>query len=338
MPSDFNKLVYLLPKFSKKGYIAFMKTLHNSFSFDLSDAAKFRHHVLLHYYHYGWQSACNAFKVPKSTLYDWKKLYEQSGKRLDSLIPKSTRPFSLRQMTEDIRLVLFIKTMREDYGNLGKYKIKPFLDEYAKSLDIESYSIGKIGKIIKRRNYFFEAKKIKRKTRIKPLSQRVRKAPKEKTPGYIEMDSIIVYVLNRRYYFITAIDIVTKFAWCKLTSQLSSRQAKLVLEEIIKQYSQPIRVIQTDNGSEFMGEFHQQLKTKQINHEFIYPRSPKINAVVERFNRTIKEEFIERSNSLYYDMVLFNQKLTKYLNWYNQKRPHYSLNYQSPVKYLEEHY
>ena len=74
-----------------------------------------------------------------------------------------------------------------------------------------------------------------------------------------------------------------------------------------------------------------------LTHEFIYPRSPKINAVVERFNRTIKEEFINRCDSLYYDMVRFNQKLLKYLNWYNQKRPHYSLGYQSPVKYLENY-
>jgi transposase-like protein/preprotein translocase subunit Sss1 len=337
LPASFNKRIYILPKFSKKGYIAFMKTLHNSLTFDLSDEAKYRHHVLSHYYQYGWRSARDAFQIPKTTIYRWKKVYEQSAKSLDSLIPKSTRPHQTRTMTTDFRLELFIKSFRQEYGNISKYKIKPFLDEYAKSLSIKSYGCTKIGRIIKRRHYFFEAKKKKNKAKIKPLSQRIKRAPKEKVPGYIEMDSIVVYVIDKRYYFITAIDIVSKFAWCKLTTNLSSRQAKLALEEFINQYSTKIRAIQTDNGSEFMGEFHQYLKNQHINHELIYPRSPKINAVVERFNRTIKEEFIERSDYLYYDMIRFNHKLVKYLNWYNQKRPHYSLKYLSPVQYMEEH-
>ena len=337
MPADFNKVVYILPKFSRSKYIAFMKTLHNSLTFDLSDAAKYRHHVLLHCYKHGWKSTIDAFQIPKSTLYRWRKIYESSGKKLFSLIPKSTKPKRLREMTTDWRLEVFIKSLRQQYGNLSKYKIRIFLDEYAKELDLESYGCTKIGKIIKRRNYFFEGRKKKRKAKVKPLSQRVRKAPKEKTPGYIEMDSIVVYTPGRRYYFMTIIDIVTKFAWCKLTASLSSRQARLALEEFIQEYDCPLRAIQTDNGSEFLGRFHQYLDKKRITHEFIYPRSPKINAVIERFNRTIKEEFINRCDSLYYDMVVFNQKLVKYLNWYNQKRPHYSLGYQSPVKYLENY-
>ena len=315
-----------------------MKTLHNSLTFDLSDVAKYRHHVLTFYYRYGLKTTMEAFEVKKSTLYDWKRLYEESGKRLDSLIPKNTRPHRLRQMTTDWRLEVFIKQFREQYGNISKYKIKPFLDEYAKSLGIKSYGTTKIAKIIKRRNYFFEGKKRKKRRSIKPLSARLKKPPKETKPGYIEMDSITIWVVDRRIYFITAIDIVTKFAWCKLTTNLSSRQAKFVLKDFIKQYDYPLRTIQTDNGSEFLGEFHKYLKKININHELIYPRSPKINCVVERFNRTIQEEFIERTISFNYDMIKINQKLLKYLNWYNFKRPHHSLGLQSPVKYLEQKY
>ena len=59
-----------------------MKTLENSLAFDKSDPAKFRLHVLEHYYKYGWKPTVEAFKVGKSTLYDWKKQYEGSGKAL----------------------------------------------------------------------------------------------------------------------------------------------------------------------------------------------------------------------------------------------------------------
>jgi len=337
MPADFNKVVYLLPKFSKRDYAVFMKTLHNSLTFDVSDAAKYRHHVLLFYYKHGWKAAVDAFQLPKSTLYDWKKSYEKSGKQLTSLIPKSTRPRKLREMIIDWKLEVFIKSLRQQYGNLGKYKIKPFLDEYAQSLGLESYGNTKIGKIIKRRHYFFEGKTKRKKAKFKPLSARVKRSPKEKLPGYIEMDSITVYILSKRHYFVTAIDVVSKFAWCQLVNNLSSVKTKQVLQEFTKQYFYPLRAIQTDNGSEFLGEFQQYLEKINIIHQFIYPRSPKINAYIERFNRTIQEEFIERCDSIYYDRVKFNQDLIKYLTWYNTKRPHHSLGLVPPIKYLEQY-
>ncbi len=53
-----------------------------------------------------------------------------------------------------------------------------------------------------------------------------------------------------------------------------------------------IYTIQTDNGLEFLGDFDLYLKRKNIKHLFIYPRCPKINAYIERANRTLQEEFI----------------------------------------------
>lgn len=150
------------------------------------------------------------------------------------------------------------------------------------------------------------------------------------------MDSIIIYVLGQRYCFVTAIDIVTRFAWVKLTTNLSSRQAKLALIEFESQYKETLRAIQTDNGSEFLGEFDDYLIQVQIKHEFVYQKSPKVNGVVERFNRTIQEEFIQRNDEILYDTQKFNQKLQNYLTWYNTRRPHYSLGQIPPLQYLEK--
>ena len=130
------------------------------------------------------KSACDAYGVGKSTLHDRKKAYEASGKNKYSLVPKSTRPHHTRTMTLNPQLVEFIKAMRVEYGNLGRAKIKPFLDEYAKSIDVNSYATTKISTIVRRKNFFFERKK-KKKTR-KPLTSWVKRSPKEKSPGYIE--------------------------------------------------------------------------------------------------------------------------------------------------------
>jgi len=90
MPSDYNKKVYILPKLGWGNYNTLMKLISNSLRFDLSDPAKFRLHVLDHYYKYGWKSTIDAFGVAKSTLYDWRKVFITSKKQINSLVPKST--------------------------------------------------------------------------------------------------------------------------------------------------------------------------------------------------------------------------------------------------------
>ena len=48
--------------------------------------------------------------------------------------------------------------------------------------------------------------------------------------------------------------------------------------------------MQTDNGSEFLGELDRYLKEKGIEQYFSYPRTPKTNSNVERLIRSIEEE------------------------------------------------
>src|SRR3989344_2074553 len=329
------KLKYTLPKFTPGQYYALMVSFRNLHGFEENDVAKFRLMVLNHCYQFGWKAAVSAYRIKKSTLFDWKARFEKSGKKLSSLIPQSTKPLHSRRMTVDMRLLEFIKSMRKEYGAVSKYKLKPFLDEYAKSLGLSGYGLDKISKIIKRNRYFFETRP-RTKRRVKPLVLRLKKAPRQTTPGYVEMDSITLYVNNKKYYFVTAIDIVTKFAWCKLTTSLSSRSAKKALIEFMAQYPYPIREVQTDNGHEFLGEFDEYLRQQNILHHFIYFHSPRLNGVVERFNRTVQDEFINRNDELWYDLDLFNQKLTGYLQWYNTRRPHHSLDLKPPIIYMQK--
>lgn len=312
-----------------------MKTLNNCLVYEKSDIAKFRLRALNHYYRYGWKAVASAFSLKKSTIYKWKRDFEKSKKRLISLVPKSTSPKHTRFMMVDPQLSEFIKGIREQYGNVSKYKLKIFLDEFAKSVGLSSYGTTKINKIIVRNHYYFNTPlKVRKKRKL--LVSRLKRSPKETIPGYIEMDSITLFVMNHKYYFITVIDIVTKFAWCSMVKSLSSKQAKEVLLRFMSQYQYSVRAVQTDNGSEFLKDFDDYLRQNNIVHHFIYPRSPRINGVVERFNRTIQDEFLNRSDELYYDLFSFEEKLLHYLNWYNTKRPHYSLKMQTPIAYLQQ--
>jgi transposase InsO family protein len=213
--------------------------------------------------------------------------------------------------------------------------LKPFVDALARSLEVKSYVYDKINKIIVRNHYYFD--KPKRKKAGKKGISRIKRTPSQTTPGYLQMDSVTIFVLNRRYYFMTIIDVVTKYAWCKVVSNLSSRSAKEALIEFVAQTKYPVREVQTDNGHEFLGGFDLYLESLNIPHNFIYPRSPKINGVVERFNRTLKDEFISRCDELYtQDRLGLDRKLTNWLIWYNTQRPHYSLKYMTPQSYMQQ--
>ena len=97
-----------------------------------------------------------------------------------------------------------------------------------------------------------------------------------------------------------------------------------------------IERVQTDNGSEFLGELDEYLKKRGIEHYFSYPKSPKTNAHVERFIQTTESELwmIEGTEPTTDEM---NKKLFEYLKVYNFLRPHQSLNYKTPAEKFEDY-
>ena len=71
-------------------------------------------------------------------------------------------------------------------------------------------------------------------------------------------------------------------------------------------------------GSEFKGVFNQTIRRMGLTHYWTYPKSPKMNAHIERFNYTIQEPFIdEHENWLFTDFDLFNRKLADWIVAYN---------------------
>ena len=116
----------------------------------------------------------------------------------------------------------------------------------------------------------------------------------------------------------------------------SANAAKFVLK-MVSEAPFPIRSFRTDNGSEFKGYFDLAIeKMKQTKHVWSYPRSPKTNGYVERFNWTIQDEFIDYEIDVVEENpTLFDQKLKKWLNYYNTIRPHQSLSYKTPIQQLQ---
>lgn len=308
-----------------------MKTIANTLKFEDSDPAKFRLTVLEHTKEFGWPSASHAFHVSRATIFRWRKRLDG---RLISLVPTSTKPHHTRRMQVDDRILGFLRVLRDTYGNIGKEKLKYLLDAYASSVGIPSYGATKIGKIIKRYRLVTPVGK-RTVRRRKPAMLRRKYAPKGVAHGHCEMDGITVYFDGTTSRFVSIIDVVTRHGWCQLVPSFSSVHTIATLQMFQTQYGYVIHTIQTDNGSEFLGSFHAHLEVQKIRHEFTYPRCPRINGVVERFNRTLQEECINRIIDDVDDPDVFQKKLLDYCIWYNTKRPHYALRYQTPQAYAQ---
>ena len=64
------------------------------------------------------------------------------------------------------------------------------------------------------------------------------------------------------------------------------------------------------NGSEFAGQFAKAVQAAGIPQWHTFPRTPKMNARCERFNRTLQEEFLDYHEELLFtDLKAFNDKL-----------------------------
>ena len=338
MPADFHKKIYILPKYTRGQYRALMTTLKNALGFETSDKAKFRFHILRLLYTLGWKAVHQAFPhVSRPTVYRWKKRYEDCQKRLSALLPKTTRPVHPRQMQTPVAVVEYIRELREKYPRLGKDKLKLFLDVFCRANGLSPICPTTIGKIIRRKNFFFQNKGTGTRKKPKLASRsRVTRCPKGVTLGYLQVDGIKFWYIDKYYYLLTAVEVVSRQGFVALVPTFSSRWAKLFLEQVMARMGYPVWVIQTDNGSEFLALFDQAIRQMGLTHLFSYPHCPKVQGYVERFNRTVREEFLEFNLDLLYYPEEFTKKLSDWLVYYNQIRPHWSLNLKTPYQFLSE--
>lgn len=153
--------------------------------------------------------------------------------------------------------------------------------------------------------------------------------PQALKPGdLMQIDTIhlMKYGNKERVYVFTLIDIFSRWVYARAYDRANSRTA-LHFFRLAQAHSPfKFRSIQSDHGSEFSTHFTDRIK---INHRHSRVRKPNDNGHVERFNRTLKEECLNR---LKRETDIVNKALPKYLKHYNEKRLHLGINLRTPVE------
>lgn len=310
----------------------------------IAKTAKERLKILAFWGAHGEAATRDAFRVSRRTLYLWKAQLKAGDGKPHALNPGSTRPKRVRRRAWPATVVDKIRRLRQAHPNLGKDKLYPFLKSYCQARGLQCPGLRTIGRLIA------DAKDKMRVTpvRIRPNGQKKPLIRSDKTrkpkgfvaqhPGHcVGLDSIERMRQTTRRYLVTHTDLHSRFAFAVAVPSHTSLWARNALELAETVFPCTAQTILTDNGSEFAKHFATALKDRRTAHWHTYPRTPKMNAHCERFNRTIQEEFVDyHEDLLFTDLKAFNDKLFDWLLWYNGQRPHHSLDGQTPLQVIAQ--
>lgn len=152
--------------------------------------------------------------------------------------------------------------------------------------------------------------------------------PTPVNPGdLVEIDTVhIMQTEQKRIYIYTLIDLYSRWSYAWASEELSTHNSILFVSKARSKAPFIFQCIQSDHGPEFSKLFTKRIKTV---HRHSRIRTPNDNAHVERFNRTIQDEFLNR---IPVDVKAINRGLPKYLKYYNTERLHLGINLKTPME------
>lgn len=150
-----------------------------------------------------------------------------------------------------------------------------------------------------------------------------------KIGALVELDTIqIIAPDGSRIYVYTLIDLFSRWAYAEVVGKIGAVASVGFIERARVAAPFKFEMIQTDHGSEFSTWFTHGLTTLGIRHRHSRVRQKDDQAHIERFNRTIQEECLDR---IEHSFDSFQTAIPVYLLWYNTERTHMGINYQIPL-------
>ena len=122
----------------------------------------------------------------------------------------------------------------------------------------------------------------------------------------------------------------TRLQHAKVCSRATASVARAFLREAVRELD--IRAVQVDGGSEFMAAFEEECKALGLPLLVLPPRSPQLNGIVERANRTVRVECWSQCRGEL-TCAAMNEALARYLDYYNNRRRHRSLGMKTPAEF-----
>ena len=275
---------------------------------------------------------CRHFGISKSVFYRWKNRFDKKNlkslefdtkKRRPLCTRKTTMPLSVQKRVYDIRIddpekskYEIQEELRREGIAVGQSAIQNFINKHRELLNTQHRK-----RIRKHRNYAIARVKAAIELREKELG------------SLVQVDTKYFYVLGRKFYIFTAIDCKSRYGFLYCYKTISSASGRDFLRRLREYFPFSIQAINTDNGSEYLLNFHKELEEEwKIPHYFTNPHCPKQNGRVERLHQTAEYEYFNYQYDLMDDLEMINLRCMEFNTKYNTRRFHRSLGYRTPLE------
>ena len=282
--------------------------------------------------------------VHENTVFNWLRKHKKNG--LSGLAEKSRAPKThpneySRTVKETIRVL-----RREGLAN-EKRHLGPAIIAHRlwKRYGITA-SLSGIGKFLHTDGLIPPGKK-----RRRPKKERIKRCMIHEPGELIQLD--VKYAVKSYagywYFEYDAIDYVTGIVFGDIYEIQSNLESTMFLDTVAQRAPFQIVGTQTDNHSTFtnyytgytksadpakprLHAFDRKCQELGMIHYLIDPGKPSQNGKIERFHRTVEDDFYQQET--FKDLNSLRKKFRDFLHYYNHEREHSSINYLTPIEKL----
>jgi transposase InsO family protein len=263
---------------------------------------------------HGVRAAARHFGFSPGAISAWRKRATKEG--YGFLPTRSSRPKSHpKQLSDDLRWTIYRKRLAvKRSAEVVHLHLKE--DGVQVSLSSVKRTIAQMGLTKKRSPW----------KRFHPHVDR----PKAEKPGdLVEIDTIhTMQSAKVRIYTFVLIDVYSRFVYAKAYQRMNAATTVRFVREAERHAPFPFNMLQSDHGPEFGKWFVTQI---QKDHRYTRIGKPNDNAHVERVNRTLQEECLDKEVRT---PEAFNRALKKYLPYYNNERLHMGISLRAPQELI----
>lgn len=297
----------------------------------VASIAKSRQRAVKKSYKNGVTDTANYYHISRKTLHEWRKRYDGTWQ---SLMDRSRRPHHHpKEHTAEEKSMIF-----------GAY---PY---HKDDLIVLWDTIRKKGY---KRSYYSMLRVIRKwvKPTIKEASKRKNKPyqaaqfPGEKVQVDVKFVPTSCVVGAQKLYQYTAVDECTRWTFRYMYDEHSTFSSNDFLHRLLEAFPVPIRMIQTDNGTEFTKAlltkdpsqqtlFERSLEEMDILYHRIRVATPRHNGKVERQHREDQKRFYDKHSM--YNLGDGNRQLAGY-NKISNNIPKICLNFRSPNEIMADY-
>lgn len=256
-----------------------------------------------------------------NTVLNWTKRRPEYGWHGQLVIPtRSSKPHHHpRELSFDtVSRILSLRQERNQCAEIIHYRLKQ------ENIPV---SLSSVKRVLKR----YGCTKYSRWKRWHKYSER----PLASNPGIlVEIDTIWTSIPENRLYVYTLIDVCSRWAHALPCEKINTYKSLNFIRQARNVSPFEFKTLQTDHGSEFSKYFTKQMLARGLTHRHSRVRTPSDNGHLERFNRTLQEECLNR---IARSLRAWQKAIPEYLHYYNTERPHMGLNMQTPMQVVRSY-